>query len=91
MAMIRDHITDIANVVGKVITSTETAMSQTGNVELRDRGGPIVKKLNDCRVRLMAASKEGIAIEDPSLFKDFTNRLVPLAFDTARETKVSSA
>ena len=88
MPIIRNHISDIATVVGKVVTSTETAMSQSGNAILRDRAEKIVRKLSDCRAKLLEASAEGENIGDPALLKDFTNKLPPLAFEIARETKV---
>ncbi|KAH0543559.1 hypothetical protein FGG08_002120 [Glutinoglossum americanum] len=87
MPTIRNHINDISAVVEKVITSTETAMSQAGNSTLRDRGEPIIRKLSDCRAKLLEVNSESENIRDPSLLKDFTNKLPPLAFEIARETK----
>jgi hypothetical protein len=88
MPIIRNHINDIVAVVGKVVTSTETAMSQAGNSILRDRGESIIRKLSDCRTKLLEVNSQGVNIRDPALLKDFTNKLPPLAFEIARETKV---
>ena len=65
-------------------------MNRTGNVTLRDRGEPIVDRLADCRARILSASAESEHIRDLASLKDFSNRLPPLAFEIARETKVSS-
>src|SRR5579862_22943 len=88
MPIIRNHINDIATVVGNVVTSTETAMGQAGNSILRDRGESIIRKLSDCRAKLLEVKSEGENIKDPVVLKDFTNKLPPLAFEIARETKV---
>jgi hypothetical protein len=88
MHSIRDHIEDIASVVGKVVDSTETAINSTGNPSLRDRGEPITRKLSDCRARLLNAGVDGENIRDAPAMKEFSNKLPPLAFEIARETKV---
>ncbi|KAH0562286.1 hypothetical protein GP486_003017 [Trichoglossum hirsutum] len=89
MPIIRNHIADIAIVVGKVVSSTEVAMGQAGNATLRDRGGSIVRKLSDCRAKLLEVNSEGENIREPALLKEFTNKLPPLAFEIARETKTT--
>jgi G protein-coupled receptor kinase-interacting protein 1 C term len=88
MPIIRKHINDIATVVGNVVTSTETAMGQAGNSILRDRGESIIRKLSDCRAKLLEINSEGENIKDLAVLKDLTNKLPPLAFEIARETKV---
>ncbi|KAI9892545.1 MAG: component of the polarisome [Vezdaea aestivalis] len=84
---IRSHITDIASVVGRVVLATETAIANTANPALKDRGEPVTRKLADCRARLLAAGAEGEKVRDASQLKEFAGRLPPLAFEIARETK----
>ncbi|KAI9821120.1 MAG: component of the polarisome [Pycnora praestabilis] len=87
MRTIRGHMNDIAMVVQNVVASTETAMNQSGSTALRDQSEPIVRTLADCRTRLLAVSADGEEIRDPTLLKEYTNKLPPLAFEIARETK----
>ena len=90
MGTVRGHISDIALVVGKVVSSTEGTMSQTDLALLHDRGDPILDKLSSCRSRLLQASAESEQPRTPASLKELTNRLPPLAFEIARETKVRS-
>ncbi len=87
VSVIRDHTNDIVILVGKVLSSTETAISNTGNTALRDRAEPVMRTLSDCRTRLLNANTEGESIRDPARLKDHNNRLPPMAFEIARETK----
>ncbi len=96
MTAINTEITAIAGVVGKVVSSTETAMSSTGNVELRVQGEPIIKKLAACRQRLVDAVEKGKMIADmgeddedraDKEWRSWTQSLPPIAFEIARETK----
>lgn len=92
---ISDQIDAIAAVVGKVINSTETAMTSTGNSGLRTQGDPILKKLANCRERLVEAGERGREIADEGRDDDEGERawrawnqsLPPIAFEIARETK----
>jgi hypothetical protein len=82
-------------VVEKVVSSTETAMASTGNVELRTQGEPIVKKLSLCRRRLLEAGNKGRELADNEdddgkgemEWRMWTQSLPPIAFEIARETK----
>lgn len=87
MEVLRRQIGDIALVVGKVVNSTEASMSQSGNITLRERGDWIVKKLEDCRKKMLDMSEQGKGVEGPPQ-KDFKAKLAGLAFDMAREIKV---
>lgn len=92
---ISTHIDAIADVVGTVVMSTETAMSSTGNSQLRVQGEPVVRKLAGIRERLMDAGKTGRDIADEGRDDDESERawrawnqsLPPIAFEIARETK----
>lgn len=87
VSIIRDHTGDIATLVGKVITSTETAISNTGNETLRDRAEPVLHTLSDCKTRLLNTNTDGESIREPARLKEHNNRLPPMAFEIARETK----
>ncbi|KAF4630297.1 hypothetical protein G7Y89_g7845 [Cudoniella acicularis] len=95
ISAISDQITAIADNVGTVVSSTETAMSSTGNGLLRTQGEPILKKLSNCRQRLLAAGGQGRAIasegrddeEGERAWKQWNQSLPPIAFEIARETK----
>jgi hypothetical protein len=92
---ISTQITAIADVVAKVVSSTETAMSSSGNGPLRTQGGPILKDLSACRQRLIEAGERGRAIADEAREDDegerewraWTQSLPPIAFEIAKQTK----
>ncbi|KAH8679931.1 hypothetical protein BGZ60DRAFT_525130 [Tricladium varicosporioides] len=92
---ISSQITAIADNVGTVVSSTETAMSSTGNSALRVQGEPILRKLSNCRQRLLQAGEEGRAIaaegrdddEGERAWSQWNKSLPPIAFEIARETK----
>ncbi|KAL3422168.1 protein SPA2 [Phlyctema vagabunda] len=92
---ISNQITAIADVVGKVVSSTETAMSSTGNSQLRAQGEPILRKLSNCRERLLDAGEQGRDIADEGrdddegerIWRAWNQSLPPIAFEIARETK----
>jgi len=87
VSIIRDHTNDIATLVGKVLSSTDAAINRTGNESLRDGAKPMMRTLSDCRTRLLEAKAESTTIKDTAKLKDFNNRLPPMAFEIARETK----
>jgi hypothetical protein len=77
------------------VNATETSMQSTGNVELRAQGDPIVKKLAQCKQKLMEKTEEGRRLADEGddsaradmEWRDWTKGLPPVAFEIARETK----
>lgn len=91
-AIVRDYIGDIAGIVENVVSLTTTAIEDARSASLRaalrEKGQPVVDKLSDCRTLLLEASTEGDGIGDPTLYKTFTSKLPPMAFEIARETKV---
>jgi G protein-coupled receptor kinase-interacting protein 1 C term len=92
---ISTQITAIADVVGTVVSSTETAMASTGNSALRIQGEPIVRKLATLRQRILDAGEKGRAIanegredeEGERAWRMWNQSLPPIAFEIARETK----
>ncbi|TVY32244.1 Protein SPA2 [Lachnellula subtilissima] len=92
---IATQIAAIADNVGKVVSSTETAMSSTGNAMLRSQGEPILRKLSNCRQRILDAGELGRDIADEGrddeegdqAWRAWNQSLPPIAFEIARETK----
>ncbi|TVY64295.1 Protein SPA2 [Lachnellula suecica] len=92
---ISSQIDAIADNVGKVVSSTEAAMSSTGNGALRTQGEPILRKLSNCRQRLLDAGEKGRDIADEGrdddegerAWRSWNQSLPPIAFEIARETK----
>jgi len=84
---IKDHIDDIAGILGKVVSETQQSLSNTDYHALRDQASPSVETLAECRSRLVDASVEVDRINDATAWKEFTKMLPPLAFKIARETK----
>lgn len=71
-------------------------MSSTGNAELRTQAKGIIKKLSDCRTKLIGAADKGRNIADMGdedagrgemEWRVWTQSLPPIAFEIARETK----
>lgn len=88
MNTVEAHVTAIANVVANVVTSTEHLIHERGgDAVLRERSEPIVQALDECRGRLMGTSAEGHNISSPGELREITNRLPPIAFEIARQTK----
>jgi len=87
LPQLHKHIDDIVLVVGKVVQSTETSMSQTGNKTLRERADWIVKSLAECRTKMSKMVEEELP-DDGSAQKEFNSRLAGHCFAMARETKV---
>jgi len=92
---ILNEIAAISDVVGSVVSATETAMSSTGNGPLRIEGEPIVRRLANIRQRLVEAGETGRAIaneerddeEGDRAWRSWSSSLPPIAFQIAQETK----
>jgi len=81
------QIFEIADVVGKVVHSTQSSMSLTGNMMLRERGQVTVGKLGDCRTKMLDMADQGEGVIG-NAGKEFKGKLAGLSFDMAREIKV---
>ena len=70
-------------------------MSSTGNGALRTQGESILKKLSNCRMRLIEAGEKGRAIanegreddEGERAWRSWNQSLPPIAFEIAKQTK----
>jgi hypothetical protein len=76
MPSIRNHISDIASIVGSVVSATESAIQDSTPISaaLKLKAESSVKALAQCKGKLMTVSA-------------LTQKLPPLAFEIARETK----
>lgn len=81
---IREYTSDIAAIVGKVISKTQHGVSGTDNAALRERLDPILRSLTESRDKLTNASAEGESVADAT-WKEFANTLPPLTFPVAKQ------
>ncbi|OAT09204.1 cell polarity protein [Blastomyces gilchristii SLH14081] len=66
---------------------SNTDLNVNNNTILRDRAGPIIRILSECRDRLAEAGAEGNQALSVSEMREVTGKLPPIAFQIARETK----
>ncbi|KAJ5808165.1 Spa2 homology (SHD) of GIT [Penicillium riverlandense] len=79
LTTVQTHVSAISDVVANVVSSTEHLVHErSSDKALRERAEPIVQVLDECRARL-----EGTAADGP----DAINKLPPIAFEIARQTK----
>jgi hypothetical protein len=84
---VHGHIDSMAQIVGNIVKETQRVIDKTGNSQLRDQAGPVVRTLSGCRARLLAADDDGKSVQSQEEWKEHINTLPPIAFEIARETK----
>lgn len=67
--------------------NSSTDGTTNSNTDLRDRAGPVVQLLENCRDNLVATGADGDDLTDPTEIRQVTGKLPPIAFQIARETK----
>jgi hypothetical protein len=92
MPSIRNHISDIASIVGSVVSATESAIQDSTPISaaLKLKAESSVKALAQCKGKLMTVSAESESLDASSSrgeIRALTQKLPPLAFEIARETK----
>ncbi|PIG89684.1 cell polarity protein [Aspergillus arachidicola] len=88
LTTIRTHVSAISSIVTNVSSSTEHFIHKPeANPVLRQRAGPIIEKLDQYRARLMGTATEGEEATSTEQVQDIINKLPPIAFEIARETK----
>lgn len=88
MPTIRSHIDAIAAVVSKAVTATRDSMDKPNcNADLLERAAPIVNLLASQRDQLVDTGAAGEDVASPDERQDVTNKLRPIAFEIARQTK----
>lgn len=82
------HVSAISSIVSNVASSTEHLINKPGaNPGLQARSGTILQTLDSQRHRLHEATAEGEAASSPEQVREATDKLPPIAFAIARETK----
>jgi len=89
---IRSHISEIASVVGGVVSATESSIQEPNFISetLKAKVETSVTTLAGCKAKLLSASADSESLDPTSAkgaIKMFTQKLPPLAFEIARETK----
>ncbi|KAJ5130381.1 Spa2 homology (SHD) of GIT [Penicillium bovifimosum] len=85
---VQTHVTAISDVVANVVTATEHLMRErSADVSLRQASEPVIAALDQCRSRLATTAGEGEDVTNPEQLRELTNKLPPIAFEIARQTK----
>jgi len=89
LPVLRSHIASIVNVADNVLNAVMASSEDTSSyqVALKDRAIPMAHNLADCREKLMDASDVSQGLDTTASAKELVNRLPPLAFQMARQTK----
>ncbi|CAP94744.1 component of the polarisome [Penicillium rubens] len=85
---VQTHVSAISNVVMNVVSATEQLIRErSGDIALRQTSEPVIAALDQCRGRLAATASEGEDTATPEQLRELTNKLPPIAFEIARQTK----
>jgi hypothetical protein len=86
---IQDNIDKIAETVEAVLLATDRGSQEPTSYrsEWQTQTADIQEKLQECRTKLMQAGDESQEYNGGSPSKSFTQKLPPLAFQVARETR----
>lgn len=82
------HVSAISSVVTNVVSSTEHLINKPGaNPSLQGRCAVVLQTLDSHRYRLQEAMAEGETASSPEQVREAIDKLPPIAFAIARETK----
>jgi chemotaxis regulatin CheY-phosphate phosphatase CheZ len=85
---VQTHVAAISDVVANVVSATEHLMRERSeDISLRQASEPVIAALDQCRGRLAATASEGEDAASPEQLRELTNKLPPIAFEIARQTK----
>jgi hypothetical protein len=89
MGNIRNNIDRIAGTVEAVLAASERGSQEATSYrnEWQTQTGPLQDNLEDCKNKLLQVGDDSQAYADDAPSKDFTQKLPPLAFQVARETR----
>lgn len=88
MTSVGTHVSAISSVVTNVASSTEHLINKpSADLNLHGRSGPVLQTLEYYRRHLLDTTAEGEAASSPEQLREATNKLPPIAFGIARETK----
>ena len=86
---IRNHIERIASTVEAVLAASDKGGQEDTSYrsEWQTQTEPIQNNLEDCKNKLLQAGDDSQSYDGNASSKDFTQKLPPLAFQVARETR----
>ena len=87
MPTLLGRINNIVDIVGEVVSATDSSISQSSNPALQEQTGSLLKSLSDSRDQLQKANAESEKVPDEEAWKEFIGKLPPLGFAMVRETK----
>ncbi|EXJ87123.1 hypothetical protein A1O3_04081 [Capronia epimyces CBS 606.96] len=89
MPAIRNHITTIARTIENIVGAVERTANEPYSYQstLSDKSHTSATMLQGCREQLLKAYSESAAYDNQPESKEFTQKLPPMAFQIARETK----
>ncbi|KAG2411886.1 hypothetical protein HFD88_009442 [Aspergillus terreus] len=88
LTAIRAHVSAIASVVTHVSSSADHFIHRPEtSPALRERAAPLLHALDGQKARLTNTAAEGETASDADHLRSVTNKLPPIAFEIARETK----
>lgn len=89
MASIRSNIVNIVSTVDNVQAAAVKGAEEPTSYqsEWQDQVAAVHENLEECKTQLLQAKNESMSYDNYSSAKDFTQKLPPLAFQVARETR----
>ena len=89
ISSVRNNLERIVGTVERVLSSSARGGNDPSpyQAEWRSQTGEIEQKLEEVNQRLLRASHEAESFNQKSSAKEFTQKLPPLAFQVARETR----
>ncbi|KIX08193.1 uncharacterized protein Z518_02849 [Rhinocladiella mackenziei CBS 650.93] len=86
---IRNHLTTIASAIENIVNSVERTGNEPSSYQtaLTEKSRPMMTILQECRGKILQASTDSAAYDGKPEGKELTQKLPPLAFQIARETK----
>ena len=85
---VQTHVSAILGVLANVVGATEHLMHErSADLALREASEPAILALGQCRSRLETTINEGEDAMSAQELREVTNKLPPIAFEIARQTK----
>jgi G protein-coupled receptor kinase-interacting protein 1 C term len=89
MQNVRSNIVKIVSTVDNVVAAAEKGSEEPTSYqsEWRAQTTPVQDNLDEYKAQLLQASHDSMSYDNHSSAKEFTQKLPPLAFQVARETR----
>lgn len=75
---VKESLNSIASIIGRIISETQYAMTDSTSLVLRKRADPVIQTLVGCKTKVLNASAEGDSILDEVGWREFTQKLPTL-------------